>query len=158
MFFSFLQSQIKMLCFAVAWCPTHSECSKRKKKKKPRIKSYTPHSPLSFPPTPTCTLLPRSSPRPEAKAPRHAQRNAGTDPTNPPPPSLPLSPLLFFPLSFNNNLGFEFSETHTARKCDCTARTAFPLFSNSLLPPEWLNLFPLPHFFPLAEFLSLPHI
>lgn len=107
------------------------------------------------------TLLPSHAhpppSRPEAKAPRHAQKRVGTDPTHPHSPAsfYPSSPP---PLSFNNNLGFEFSETHTARKCNCTARTASPLFSNSLLPPEWLDLFSLHHFFLLLllEFCSPP--
>lgn len=124
---------------------------KKKKKKatntklRPELYALIPSHAYMHPPPP-------SSPRPEAKAPRHAQRSAGTDPTTSPPHThTTTTTSAYFPsrllLSFNNNLGFEFSETHTVRKCNCTARTAFPLFSNSLLPPEWLDLFPLPLFF-----------
>lgn len=145
--------EVKSNCSVLLWPDAQPlpECSRRKKyKATPRtLRSHSLprlHAPSSLAPVPG--LRPRL----------HAMLREVLVliQLTPPPPPLPLFPLLFFPLSLNNNLGFEFTETHTARKCDCTARTALSLFSNSLLQPEWLP--PPPQFFPLAEFLPLPHI
>lgn len=131
---------------------THSECSRRKKSHEYKATPLTlcSHSlPRLHAPLP---LTPQSSARGQVSTPCSEKCWYWS---NKPPPTA-YFPFLFFPLSFNNNLGFEFSETHTARKCNCTARTALPLFSNSLLPPEWLDLFPLPHFFLLLSFFLCP--
>lgn len=123
-----LPHRVKSKCSVLRWPDAQTLLSAPQEKKKPQIYSYTPHSPLSFPPTPTCTLLPRSSPRPEAKAPRHAQRSAGAGPTNPPPPppaaSSPsplLSPFLLIIISVLN------FQKHTRRE-------------NATVLPEQLSL------------------
>lgn len=146
MFFNLLHG-IKSKCSVLPWLDAQTILRAPEEKKKNEATPHTLHShslPRLHAPS---SLTPVLGPRPRL----HAMLREVLVPIQQTPPrsssaSFPLSSSSP-PFSFNNNLGFEFSETHTARKCDCTARTAFSLFSNSLLPPEWLDLFPLPQIF-----------
>lgn len=146
MFFNLLHG-VKSKCSVLLWLDAQAILRAPEEKKKNKATPHTLHShslPRLHAPS---SLTPVLGPRPRL----HAMLREVLVPIQPPPPPILhclFSSLLFSPpFSFNNNLGFEFSETHTVRKCDCTARTAFSLFSNSLLPPEWLDLFPLPQIF-----------